>query len=96
METNFLKNSTAMVLTNTEDLLNVVSLAVQREFRREREKDLQHLYTINTVAKKLGKSHQTIKKYVMNGVIASTANGLISQESIEKFINHSATAKKTI
>jgi hypothetical protein len=86
MKTNFTQEQNTMSLVNAETLMDAVIATIQNEFKKERDKDARRLYTINQVAKKLGKSHQTIKKYVMSGIIASTANGLISDESVQNFI----------
>ena len=47
----------------------------------------QKLYSINAVAKRLGKAHSTIKKYALEGRIAIASNGQISEEAINKFLS---------
>ena len=45
------------------------------------------LYTINQVAKMLGKAHATIKKLVTNGTIKSTKDGLITESAINEYLD---------
>lgn len=47
------------------------------------------LYTINQVAKRLKKAHATIRKYTEKGLIKTTRSGLISEQSINEFLQNS-------
>ncbi len=57
------------------------------EFDKEKEKRMPpKLYTINHVAKMLGKAHGTIKKLVFQGDIRSTKSGLIPEDAIDEYL----------
>jgi len=47
------------------------------------------LYSINKVAKRLKKSHATIKKLCDNGTIKTTKSGLIEECEIERYLSNS-------
>jgi excisionase family DNA binding protein len=45
-----------------------------------------HLYTVNQIAKRLHKSHSTIKKLILEGYISVTKSGLISESAINEYL----------
>lgn len=47
------------------------------------------LYTINQVAKKLGKAHPTIKKMIERGVLKATKDNLITEAAINEYLQTS-------
>jgi hypothetical protein len=65
-----------------ERLLSVLELHEKRKEARTPVK----VYNINQVAKMLGKSYNTIKKYVDKGIIKSTLNGLITESAINEYL----------
>jgi len=75
--------------TRLESILDsVVERRLRAVLAEERiAKSSQKLYSINAVAKRLGKAHSTIKKYIHQGRIAIASNGQISEESINQFLN---------
>ena len=60
---------------------------IKEEDERNRTSDT--LFSINQVRKRLGKSHRTITKLVKSGVIKSTKDGLISEASINEYLQKS-------
>lgn len=46
-----------------------------------------NLYTINQVAKKIGRSHKYVKRAVDSGLLQTNETGLISERELQKFIN---------
>ena len=67
----------------TEELLKTL-----RKFDEEKEKKRPpKLFTVNQVAKMFGKAHNTVKRMVANGVIHSTASGLIPEDAINEYLN---------
>jgi len=46
------------------------------------------LFTINKVAKRLKKSHATVKKLCDNGTIKTTKSGLIEESEIERYLSN--------
>lgn len=62
---------------------NAVYNALNRFFRKDK------LYSINSIAKRLGVSHTTVKKLVFQGVIKATKDGkFISEESINEYLRN--------
>lgn len=55
------------------------------EAKRKRLEDVR-LLTINEVARRLHKSHSTIKKLCLSGTIKTTKSGLIEESSIEEYL----------
>ncbi len=57
------------------------------EFEKEKAANSpDKLFTINQVAKRLGRSHATISKLVKNGLIHSTKDGLIPESAINDYL----------
>ncbi len=74
------------IIITTEENLATVIRNVLVSFEDEKKARLpKKLYTVNQVAKKLGKAHATIKKYIQLGIIRSTKNGLIPEDAISEF-----------
>jgi len=83
-----------MVLTDTDSLktaLKAAIIEISEETAAEKKKAAQidKLYTINEVRKRLGKAHATIKKLVAKGLIKTTIDGLISEQSINEYLQKS-------
>lgn len=79
-----MKQTIQLELSNQE-LKRIVKDAL-REVVNENRKPPK-LYSINKVAKMLGRSHTTIKKQVESGQIKSTPDGLIPEDAIEEYLN---------
>ena len=75
-----------IIVCQPEELRQLVMEAVMEADMQRQKARPEKLLTINQVAKQLGKAHQTIKKYVEEGIIRSTPNGLIPNSAIEDFI----------
>ena len=84
--------TTTLVLLEPDQLFNEIKKAVKIsmvEFEQEKtSKDNQRLYTKNQVSKKLKKSHATVTKWVANGLLKTTASGLISEQSVNDFLKN--------
>lgn len=77
---------TAIIVTQKKDIKEIIKTAI---FEIEKEKEAlrpDKLYTINQVAKRLGRAHDTINKLVKNGVIRSTKDGLITESAINDYL----------
>ena len=75
-----------IILTTKTELRNEI-LAALRTFETIKKKSQpQKLYTVNQVAKTLGKAHATIKKLVQAGLIQTTKNGLITEDSLNDYL----------
>lgn len=79
-----------IVITTQEELKNALR-AVIIDLEREKKAQLpEKVFTINKVAKQLGRAHQTIKSAVKNGTIRTTKDGLIPESAIEEYLNKPA------
>ena len=77
---------TAIIVTQKKDIKEIIKTAI---FEIEKEKEVSRpdkLYTINQVAKRLGRAHDTINKLVKSGVIRSTKDGLITESAINDYL----------
>lgn len=75
------------VLLDGEDLKEIIKGAL-KEFALEQNKNRgEQLYNVNQIARRLGKAHATIKKLIAKGLIKTTKNGLISESSLNEYIN---------
>ncbi|RLD44052.1 MAG: hypothetical protein DRJ05_01125 [Bacteroidetes bacterium] len=76
-----------IILTTPSELRNEIK-SVFLELEKEKSKyESAKLYTINQVAKQLGKAHATIKKFVEAGLIETTKSGLITEDAINDYLN---------
>ncbi len=79
-------NSTAIILTQKDELKKILKSAIS-EYEKEKElKQPDKLYTINQVAKRLGRAHETINKLVKKGVISTTKDGLITESAVNDYL----------
>jgi len=51
-------------------------------------KEMETLYTINEVAKRLRRAHITIKRLVAQGSIRTTSDGRISEKAINDYLKN--------
>lgn len=74
-------------VTSKEELTEVLeSIFLKLEAKKQKGVG-EKLYYINQVAKMLGKSHTTIKKACLAGLIRTTTDGLIPESAIEDYLN---------
>lgn len=75
-----------LVIIDQDELKSIIKKTLI-EYDAEKSKDKgERLWTINQVAKRLGKAHATIKKLVANGLIRTTKDGLIPESSLEDYL----------
>jgi len=75
-----------IILTTNEELKEMIKSAL-REYNLEVNSNTpDKLYTINKIAKRLGRSHDTINKLVKRGVIKTTKDGLIPESAINEYL----------
>ena len=82
-----------IILFTKEDLGIVVQQVIRAELdaneKRRARLESPKLFTINAVARRLGKHFSTIKKLCENGTIKTTKSGLILEEEIERYLGNS-------
>lgn len=78
-------------LTELKLALKAAMIELNKETEIENCKTGNHykLYSINEVRKRLGKAHHTVKKLVIAGYIKTTKDGLISEASINEYLQKS-------
>ncbi len=77
-----------IILTTKNELQSIVKGAIKEHEKEISDKIAPKLYTINQIAKKLGKAHATIKKMVTLGSIKTTNSGLITEKAINEYLNN--------
>lgn len=75
-----------IILTTKQDLVRIIRVALIEHDDEKASKLPEKVYTINQVAKILGKAHATIKKLVEKGYIESTKDGLIKGSAINEYL----------
>ncbi|MDO8899236.1 MAG: helix-turn-helix domain-containing protein [Bacteroidales bacterium] len=77
------------LISEASELKNLIKLAlIEHENEKNRDKG-ETLWTVNQVAKRLGKAHATIKKLTTKGVIKTTKDGLITEAAINEYLKKS-------
>ncbi len=75
-----------IILTTRAELRQEIKSVFLEVEMEKRANQPTKLYTINQVAKQLGKAHATISKYVKAGLIKTTKSGLISENAINNYL----------
>lgn len=82
-----------MIFLPTEQVRQTIREAVREEFAllEEQRKRLSgvNLFTKNKVAKRLHLSFNTVKRLCADGVIRTTASGLIEEQELERYLANS-------
>ena len=83
-----------MVITDLPELklaLKAAMIELNEETANEKAKaaTADRLYTVNEVRKRLGKAHATIKKLISKGMLKTTIDGLITEASINEYLQKS-------
>ena len=80
-----------LVVTSQDELLESMRNEIKQvltEYELEKKSNnRQKVYSINRVAKKLGMSHTTVKKLVVNGVLRSTVDGRIPEDALNDYLS---------
>lgn len=82
---------TKLIVIPANELFNMIESVIEKAENRKAEKEKEKaqretLFTINQVARKLGRAHATIKRLVAEGVIKATPDGMISEKSINEYL----------
>jgi len=75
-----------IILTTKRELEQTIRTVLIDYDNEKALKQPTKLYTINQVAKMLGKAHATIKKLVISETIKSTKDGLITESAINEYL----------
>ncbi len=77
-----------IIVISKESLKNTLRTVLSEFDNEKKSKDSPKLYTINMIAKKLGKAHATVKKLVDAGYLKTTKDGLITETAINEYLNN--------
>ena len=78
-----------IIITTPEKLKALIKEVLTELEEEKKKKEIPKLYSVNAVAKKLGKAHATIKKHVEQGVIRTTVSGEIPEDAINEYLDRS-------
>ncbi|HNW99283.1 MAG TPA: hypothetical protein PKK00_12810 [Bacteroidales bacterium] len=77
-----------IILTTPDQLKSIIKTTiVEIDFEKNKGNNIS-LFTINQVAKRLGKAHASIKKLVQAGIIKTTKDGLITEQAINDYLQN--------
>jgi len=76
----------SVIVTQEEDIKEILKAAIYEVEKEKNANTPDKLYTINKIAKRLGRSHDTINKLVKRGVIKTTKDGLIPESAINEYL----------
>lgn len=82
----FLYKMEELIISTKQELRTIIKTVLAEYDKEKASKAPTKVYSINQVAKLLGKSYNTIKKYVDKGIIKSTTNGLITESAINEYL----------
>ena len=70
----------------TEEKIKMLVKEAIKEVEAEKRKD--NTYTVNQVRKRLGISHETLTKRIKAGLLKTTADGRLSEASINEYLKN--------
>ncbi len=74
----------SLVITTKKDLEDALNEMLNR--RDAQTKNFES-HTINKVAKRTGRAHTTIKRFVESGLLKTTSDGRILETEVKRFFN---------
>ncbi len=75
-----------IIVTTEEKLKSIVRNELKEHEMELKKTTIQKFYTINKAAKKLGMSFSTVKKRIAQGMIKTTQDGRISENSLNEYL----------
>lgn len=70
---------------NEEELERIISKIMDKRLPQQVADQVEKTYTINQVARLLGRSHKKISDLVANGILATTPDRRIYESSIREY-----------
>jgi DNA-directed RNA polymerase specialized sigma subunit len=77
--------SSQIIIITPDELKDIIHESIQSALDALESKN-EKTYTINAVAKHLGRSHETVSKLVKSGVLKTTPDGRILQSSVRNYL----------
>lgn len=75
-----------IIITQKAEIKEIFKAAICEIEKEKAAYEPDKLYTINQVAKRLGRAHETINKLTKRGVIKTTKDGLITESAINDYL----------
>jgi len=67
-------------------LEQIVKKSMNEYENEKRSKEGDRTYSVNQVARRLGKAHATVKKLIEQGHLPTTKSGLITERAINEYL----------
>jgi len=77
----------SILVISKNELANTLNLVLDAREKQRAKKAEMTSFSINQVAKRLGRAHATIKKYIDQGLLKTTKDGRIPESEIEKLLS---------
>jgi len=77
----------AILITSKKELAETLREVLDEKEREHLMKAKTQSFTVNQIAKKLGRAHTTIKRFVESGKLKATLDGRILETELERFLN---------
>lgn len=81
---------TSVVVAETDQLAEIIKksvrVALQEHDIEKKNGENMRLFTVNQVARKLGKAHATISRMLRDGVLRATQDGLIPEVELQRYL----------
>ncbi len=75
-----------ILITSKSELAATLNAVLDEREKRLRKKENLKSLTIHQVAKRLGRAHATIKKYVDQGLLKTTKDGRVPEVELIRFL----------
>ena len=75
-----------LIIAKASDVEEIVLKALEKYGVPKERPGTIKLYSVNQIARMLGKAHRTITKLVKSGIIKSTKDGLITEQAINEYL----------
>ena len=76
-----------ILITSKHELTDTLNMVLDAREKQCAKKTEMKSFSINQVAKRLGRAHATIKKYINHGLLMTTKDGRIPESEIEKLLS---------
>lgn len=76
-----------ILITSKKELAQTLREVLEEKEHENLMKSKTRSFTINQVAKNLGRAHTTIKRFVETGILKTTLDGRIPETELERFLN---------
>lgn len=76
-----------VIVTTASDIEKIIERVIERSLPKSLNDSIERTFSINQVARMLGRSHKKISDLVANGVLKATADNRVYESSIKEYNN---------